>query len=61
MSVHPVLTLSVYIAASCVFAAVLLYWFLYTRNLKTPPGVGKNEGIAIATQQKERAGKTGSL
>jgi hypothetical protein len=61
MSVHPTLTLSVYILASVVFALVILYWVLYTRRLKVPRNVGKQQGIAIPTQKKEQTGKTGSF
>jgi hypothetical protein len=55
------LTHTVYIALVVVALLVITYWVLYTTHLKTPRNVGKNEGIAIATQQKERSGKTGSI
>lgn len=55
------LTIGVYIGASAVFALVLLYWFLYTWRLRTPRNVGTNEGIAMASQRKERAGRSGTL
>lgn len=43
---------------STVFVLVLIGWFIYTWRLKTPPNVGKNAGIAIATEQREHhAGK----
>jgi hypothetical protein len=61
MSVHPTLTLSVYILAGVVFALVILYWVLYTRRLKVPPHVGTQQGIAVPTQKKEQTGKTGSI
>jgi hypothetical protein len=55
------LTHTVYIALVVVALLVITYWVLYTTHLKTPRNVGKNEGIAIATQQKERSGKTGGI
>ena len=58
---HPTLTLTVYILTSVVFALVILYWVLYTRRLKVPPNVGTEEGIAVATQQNERTGRTGLI
>jgi hypothetical protein len=61
MSVHPTLTLTVYILASVIFALVILYWVLYTRRLKVPPNVGTQQGIAIPTQKKEQTGKTGTF
>lgn len=53
--------MSVYIGGSVVFALVILYWVLYTRRLKTPPNTGTNEGIAAATERKERMGRPGSI
>jgi hypothetical protein len=61
MSVHPVLTMGVYIGAAIFFLAVITYWIVYTRSLKTRAGVGKNEGIAMPTQRKERNGRTGTI
>jgi uncharacterized membrane protein len=55
------LTITVYIAASIVFAVVLLYWILYTRRLRTPRNVGTNESIAMASQRKERNHRSGTL
>ena len=60
----------VYIALSVIFAAVLAYMFLYTSHLhpnertmalKGRPPVSKEEGIAVATLEKERTGHTGSI
>lgn len=61
MSIHPTLTLTVYIVAASVFALVVLYWVLYTRRLKTPRNTGTQAGIAIPTQKDERTGNTGSI
>jgi hypothetical protein len=61
MSIHPTLTLTVYILAAVVFALVILYWVLYTRRLKTPRNSGTQAGIAVPTQENERTGKTGSI
>jgi hypothetical protein len=42
-------------AALIVFALlVIAYWVTYTRRLRTPSHVGKNEGIAMATDERER-------
>ena len=46
-----------YIVLSIVFALVILGWVIYTRRLKTLPNVGKNEGIAVAIQDREQAHK----
>lgn len=70
MSMDPKLTWAVYIGASVVFAAVVLYMILYTRGLKAKqaaldakgrPEVDVEEGIAIATARKEREGRTGTI
>jgi predicted RND superfamily exporter protein len=61
MSIHPTLTLTVYILAAVVFALVVLYWILYTRRLKTPRNTGTQAGIAIPTQKNERTGKAGAI
>jgi hypothetical protein len=55
------LTHIVYVALVAVALLVIAYWVLYTTRLKTPRHVGKNEGIAMATQQKERTGRTGMI
>jgi hypothetical protein len=60
----------VYIALSVIFAAVMAYMFLYnthlhpkerTMALKGRPPVCKEEGIAVATIEKETTGHTGSI
>jgi hypothetical protein len=60
----------VYIALSVIFAAVLAYMYLYTTHLhpnertmalKGRLPVSKEEGIAVATLEKERAHRTGSI
>jgi hypothetical protein len=55
------LTHFVYVALVIAALIVIAYWVLYTTRLKTPRNVGKSEGIAMATQQKERGGKTGLI
>jgi hypothetical protein len=59
----------VYIGLSVIFAAVLAYMFIYNTRLKTRQRtmalkgrqpVSKEEGIAVATLEKERAGRTGT-
>jgi uncharacterized membrane protein len=54
------LTHFVYVVLVIVALLVLAYWVSYTRRLKTRPHVGTQEGIAMATQEKERAGRFGS-
>ena len=61
MDVHPGLTTFVYVALIVVALLVITYWVLYTRRMKVPRNVGKCEGIAIATQHKERTGRTGLI
>jgi hypothetical protein len=60
----------VYIALSVIFALVMAYMFLYTSHLhpnertmalKGRPPISKEEGIAVATLEKERLHKTGSF
>jgi hypothetical protein len=60
----------VYIGLSVIFAAVLTYMYLYTTHLKPRercqelkgrPPISKEEGIAVATLEKERTGHTGSV
>jgi hypothetical protein len=55
------LTQIVYIVLVAVALLVITYWVYYTRHLKTRPHVGTQEGIAMATQERERAGKFGSV
>jgi hypothetical protein len=54
------LTNIVYVILVIVALLVIAYWVSYTRRLKTQPHVGTQEGIAMATQKKERAGRFGS-
>ena len=61
MDIHPGLTTFVYVALIVFASLVVLYWVLYTRRLRTPRHVGKCEGIAIATQERERTHKSGSI
>jgi hypothetical protein len=56
MDVHPTLTMFVYVALIVVALLVIAYWVTYTRRLKTSPRLGKNEGIALATEERERRG-----
>ena len=60
----------VYIALSVIFAAVMAYMYLYTTHLhpnertlalKGRLPISKEEGIAVATLEKERTGRTGSF
>jgi hypothetical protein len=60
----------VYIALSVIFVAVMAYMYLYTTHLKPRercqelkgrPPISKEEGIAVATLEKERTGHTGSF
>jgi hypothetical protein len=58
------------IIIAVVAVTVVAYWILYTTRLKTRertialkgrPPISTEEGIAVATLEKERAGKSGSL
>jgi hypothetical protein len=60
--------LPLYIGLSLIFAAVLAYMYLYTTHLKPRercqelkgrPPISKEEGIAVATLEKERNHKIG--
>ena len=60
----------VYITLAVIFAAVMAYMYLYTTHLhpnertmalKGRPPISKEEGIAVATLEKERLHKTGSF
>ena len=60
----------VYIALAVIYGAVMTYMYLYTTHLKSRercqelkgrPPVSKEEGIAVATLEKERLHKTGSF
>jgi hypothetical protein len=60
----------VYIVLAVVFVAVLTYMFVYNTRLKARertialkgrPPVSKEEGIAVATMEKERAHRSGSI
>jgi hypothetical protein len=53
--------MTVYVLAIAFALLVIAYWVLYTRRLKVPRNVGKEEGIAMATQEKERTGHTGTI
>ena len=53
--------MAVYVALVVAALLVIGYWVLYTTRLKVPRNVGKTEGIAVATQQHERAGRTGFI
>jgi hypothetical protein len=52
-----------FVVLSVVFGLVIVCWVVYTRRLRLPSGVGKEEGIAIAMRQREQehAGKTGRI
>lgn len=61
---------TIYVALAVVFVLVLTYMFLYNTHLKTRQRtmalkgrqpVSKEEGIAVATLEKEREGRTGSI
>jgi hypothetical protein len=70
MHMHPTLTLAVYILVGAVVLGVFLYMFFYGRGLKSKQAVldqkgrmplTREEGIAVATEQKEKAGRTGTI
>lgn len=66
----PVLHTVVYAIIVLVLLAVAIYWFLYTRGLRSKRAVldekgrlpvSREEGIAAATQTNEKAGRTGTI
>lgn len=70
MHMHPNLTISVYAIIVTVLVCCAIYWFFYTRGLRAKQAtldekgrlpVTREEGIAIATEEKERAGRTGTI
>ncbi len=70
MDMHPTLWTVVLAVIAFVAVVTVAYWFLYTRNLKTKQAtlnskgrlpISTEEGIAIATQEKERAGRSGTI
>jgi hypothetical protein len=67
---HPTLTTAVYAIIAIVFVSFVIYMILYTRGLKTKQAtlddkgrlpINKEEGIAVATMHKERAGRAGTI
>ncbi len=63
MQIDPKLTLAIYIGGAIIFVTVLVIIFVYSRNLKTKQAtlaakgrlpISKEEGIAIATENKKR-------
>jgi len=48
------LTQIVYVLLVLAALLVIGYWVFYTRRLKTQAHVGTQEGIAMATQERER-------
>lgn len=61
---------AVMLIIAIVAITVVAYWILYTTHLKTRertialkgrPPLSKEEGIAVATLEKERTGHTGSI
>ena len=59
-----------YYVLAGIFALVIAYMFIYsirlngrkrTEALKGRPPVSEEEGIAVATMEKERNGRTGSI
>ena len=56
MDVHPTLFTFVFAALIVVALLIIAYWVTYTHRLRTLSRLGKNEGIAVATLQRERRG-----
>ena len=61
---------TIYVALAFVFVLVLVYMFTYNKRLKTQKRtealkgrepVSKEEGIAVATMEKEREGRSGTI
>ena len=70
MSGHPTLTTTVYILIAVIFVAVIAYMILYNRSVRSKQAtlnekgrmpISKQEGIAVATEEKERSGHSGSI
>jgi hypothetical protein len=70
MDMHPTLWKVVISLLLFVALGVVTYWFFYTRGLKTKQAtlhekgrlpISKDEGIAVATLEKERAHRTGTI
>jgi hypothetical protein len=70
MKMHPELTTVVYVVLVIVALSVITYWFLYTRGLHAKQAAlnkmgrlpaSREEGIAIATLDKEHAHRTGTI
>ena len=66
MSCDPKLTLTIYILTAVIFVSVITFMVVYNIRLKTRkrtqelmgrPPASKEEGIAIATQEKERSSR----
>ena len=56
MDVHPTLFMFVFAALIVVALLIIAYWVTYTRRLRAPSRLGKNESIAVATLERERRG-----
>jgi len=56
MDVNPNLYMFVFAALIIVALLIIAYWVAYTRRLKTSSRLGKTEGIALATEERERRG-----
>lgn len=56
MDAHPTLFMFVFAGLILFALCVIAYWISYTRRLRTSARLGKNEGIALATQERERHG-----
>jgi len=70
MSMHPTLTTTVYVIIAVIFVSVITYMILYTRGLHTKKAAldemgrlpaSREEGIAIATLDKEHDHRTGTI
>ena len=46
----------VFAALIVVALLIIAYWVTYTRRLRAPSRLGKNESIAVATLERERRG-----
>jgi hypothetical protein len=70
MDMHPTLTTVVYILIAAIFVILMAYMFVYNSRLKAKRAtlnekgrlpLSKEEGIAVATMQKERSGRSGTI
>ena len=70
METHPTLNITILAVLVLVAVGIAIYWILYTRGMRSKQAalnekgrlpVSREEGISVATEGKEKAGRTGSI